>query len=101
MEGVFNIPDRRTVVLKCFQFRLSLVAACFVGLFTGRSVGNNNVAERVVYDCDSALLFEERHLGKRRQTSRCEFMHAKGGRGKSSTLESLIRLSFEKSANNL
>ena len=67
-----------TVVPKCFQFRPSLVAVCFVGLFTGRSFGYNNVADRVVYNCDSILLFEERHLGKRRQTSRCEFMHAKG-----------------------
>ena len=33
-----------TVVLKCFQFRPSLVAVCFVGLFTGRSVRYNNVA---------------------------------------------------------
>ena len=51
-----------TVVLKGFQFRPSLVAVCFVGLFTGRSVGYNNVADRVVYNCDSILLFEERHL---------------------------------------
>ena len=58
-----------TEVPKCFQFRPSLVVAvCFVGLFTGRSVGYNNVADRVVYNCDSILLFEERHLGKRRQT---------------------------------
>ena len=85
-----------TVVLKCFQFRPSHVAVCFVGLFTGRSVGYNNVADRVVYSCDSILLFEEPHLGKRRQTSRCEFRQAKGCRGKLSTLESLIRLSFEK-----
>ena len=82
------------VVTKCFQFRPSLVTVCFVGLFTGRSVGYNNVADRVVYNCDSILLFEERHLGKRRQTSRCEFMHAKGCRGKLSTLKSLIRLFF-------
>ena len=79
-----------TVVLKCFQFRPSLVAVCFVGLFTGRSVGYNNVADRVVYNCDSILLFEERHLGKRRITSRCEFMHEKGCRGKLST--SVIRI---------
>ena len=49
-----------TVVLNCFQFRLSLVAVCFVGLFTGRSVRYNNFADRVVYNCDSILLFEER-----------------------------------------
>ena len=54
-----------TVVQKCFQFRPSLVAVCFVGLFTGRSVGYNIVADRVVYNCDSILLFEEYHLGKR------------------------------------
>ena len=52
-----------TVVLKCFQLRPSLVAVCFVGLFTGRSVGHNNVTDRVVYNCDSILLFQERHLG--------------------------------------
>ena len=78
-----------TVMPKCFQFRPSLVAVCFVGLFTGRSVGYNNVADHVVYNCDSILLFEERHLGKQRQTSRCELMHAKGCRVKLSTLESL------------
>ena len=52
-----------TVVLKYFQFCPSLVAVCFVGLFTGRSVGYNNDADRVVYNCDSILLFEERHFG--------------------------------------
>ena len=52
-----------TVVLKCFQFCPSLVAVYFVGLSTGRSVGYYNVADRAVYNCDSILLFEERHLG--------------------------------------
>ena len=51
-----------TVELKCFQFPPSLLAVCFVGLFTGRPVGYNNVADRSVYNCDSTLLFEERHL---------------------------------------
>ena len=43
-------PSVIGTVLKCFQFHPSHVAACFVGLFTGRSVGYNNVADRVVYN---------------------------------------------------
>ena len=40
------------------------VAVCFVGLFNGRSVGYNNVAQdRVVFNCDSIPLFEECHFG--------------------------------------
>ena len=44
--------DRRncSAIPKCLQFHPSLVAVCFVGLFTGRSVGYNNVADRVVYN---------------------------------------------------
>ena len=73
LEFTFSVIMRRslnqtdghgTVVLKCFQFRPSLVAVCFVGLFTGRSVGYINVADHVVYNCDSILLFEERHFGR-------------------------------------
>ena len=37
--------DRRNCSAKCLQFRPSLVAVCFVGLFTGRSVEYNNVVD--------------------------------------------------------
>ena len=53
-RSLYQTDGHGTVVLKCFQFRPSLVAVCFVGLFTGRSVAYNNVAQdRVLYKCDS------------------------------------------------
>ena len=63
-RSLFQTDGHETVALKWFQFRPSLVAVCFVGLFTGRSVGYINVADHVVYNCDSILLFEERHFGR-------------------------------------
>ena len=62
-RSLYQTDGHGTVVLKCFLFRPILAAVCFVGLFTGRSVGYNNVAEGVVYNCDSILLFKERRFG--------------------------------------